>query len=66
VKSCELASGDRVLDVGDGRGTFVEHAEKQGIYVTALTLERKSEQYLRDLVQRLQLPCVVKYGDFYQ
>jgi cyclopropane-fatty-acyl-phospholipid synthase len=66
VKSCELKPGDRVLDVGGGWGAFVEHAGKQGIHVTALTLARKSEQYLKDLIERLQLPCEVKYGDFYQ
>ena len=66
VKSCELKAGDRVLDVGGGWGAFVEYAGKQGIHVTALTLARKSEQYLDDLIQRLQLPCEVKYGDFYQ
>ena len=66
VKSCGLKPGDRVLDVGGGWGAFVEHGGKQGIHVTALTLARKSEQYLKELIQRLQLPCEVQYGDFYQ
>ena len=65
VKSCGLKAGDRVLDVGGGWGTFVEHAGRQGIHVTALTLAKKSEEYLNDLIQRLQLPCKVKYRDFY-
>jgi cyclopropane-fatty-acyl-phospholipid synthase len=66
VNSCNLKPGDRVLDVGGGWGAFVEHAGKQGIHVTAITLAHHSEQYLKDLIQRLQLPCEVKYGDFYQ
>jgi len=66
VKSCGLKPGDRVLDVGGGWGTFVEYAGKQGIRVTALTLAHHSEQYLKDLIQHLQLPGEVKYGDFYQ
>ena len=66
VNSCNLKPGDRVLDVGGGWGAFVEHAGKQGIHVTAITLAHHSEQYLKDLIQRLQLPCKVKYGDFYQ
>jgi cyclopropane-fatty-acyl-phospholipid synthase len=66
VNSCNLKPGDRVLDVGGGWGAFVEHAGKQGINVTALTLARHSERFLKDLIQRLQLPCEVKFGDFYQ
>jgi len=66
VKSCELKPGDRVLDVGGGWGTFVEHAGKQGIQVTALTIARKSEEFIGNLIQRLQLPCKVIYGDFYE
>lgn len=66
IRSCNLKPGDRVLDVGCGWGAFVEHAGKQGIHVTALTLAHQSEHYLNDLIQRLQLPCEVTYGDFYQ
>lgn len=66
LKSCELKPGDRVLDVGGGWGTFVEHAGKQGIQVTALTIARKSEEFIGNLIQRLQLPCKVVYGDFYE
>ena len=66
VKDCALKPGDRVLDVGGGWGAFVEHAGKQGIHVTALTLARKSERYLGELIRRVQLPCEVKYIDFYE
>jgi cyclopropane-fatty-acyl-phospholipid synthase len=66
VKDCSLKPGDRVLDVGGGWGAFVEHAGKQGIHFTALTLARNSERFLGDLIQRLQLPCDVKYIDFYE
>ena len=66
VKSCGLKPGDRVLDVGGGWGTFVEYAGKQGIHVTALTIARKSEEFINDLIRRLQLPCKVIYGDFYE
>ena len=66
VKNCGLKPGDRVLDVGGGWGTFVEYAGKQGIHVTALTLARKSEEFINDLIRRLQLQCKVIYGDFYE
>ncbi|MGM0563999.1 MAG: class I SAM-dependent methyltransferase [Pseudomonadota bacterium] len=66
VQSCGLEAGDRVLDVGGGWGAFVEHAGKQGIRVTALTLAKESETYINDLISRLKLPCNVKFGDFYE
>lgn len=65
VQSCGMKPGDRVLDVGGGWGSFVEYAGKQGIQVTGLTLTRKSEEFINGLIQRLQLPCNVIYGDFY-
>ena len=57
VESCGLKPGDRVLDVGGGWGSFTEHAGRRGIQVTALTISHKSEQFLTDLIQRLQLPA---------
>ncbi len=66
VESCELKAGDRVLDVGGGWGTFAEHAGKQGIEVTVLTLAHKSKEFLDGLIQRLKLPCKAIYGDFYE
>lgn len=66
VESCNLKPGDRVLDVGGGWGTFVEYAGKKGINVTALTLSRQSERFLGNLIQQQQLPCNVKFIDFYE
>jgi cyclopropane-fatty-acyl-phospholipid synthase len=66
VQSCGLKAGDRVLDVGGGWGTFVEHAGKQGIQVTALTIARKSEEFIGNLIRQMHLPCKVIYGDFYE
>lgn len=64
VDSCRLQSGDCVLDVGGGWGTFMEHAGRRGIKVTSLTISRHSEEFLIDLVKRLQLPCRVLNQDF--
>ena len=64
IESCELKPGNRVLDVGGGWGAFTEHAGRRGIAVTSLTISQKSEEYLADLIQRLQLPCKVINQDF--
>ncbi|HEY5994039.1 MAG TPA: class I SAM-dependent methyltransferase [Gallionellaceae bacterium] len=66
VESCGLKPGDRVLDVGGGWGAFVEYAGRKGIQVTALTIARQSEKFINNLIQQLQLPCKVIYGDFYE
>ena len=64
VEACGLERGDRVLDVGGGWGSFTEHAGRRGIQVTALTISDQSEQFLKDLIQRLQLPARVLNRDF--
>jgi len=64
VESCGLQPGDRVLDVGGGWGAFTEHAGRQGIYVTTLTISRQSEVYLTDMIRHLRLPAKVLNQDF--
>lgn len=64
LDSCRVTAGGRVLDVGGGWGTFTEHAGRQGVQVTSLTISRESEQYLTELIQRLDLPCQVLFEDF--
>ncbi|MDH5179904.1 MAG: class I SAM-dependent methyltransferase [Gammaproteobacteria bacterium] len=66
IDNCHLKPGDRVLDVGGGWGAFVEYAGQRGIEVTALTLARQSEKFLGQLIAERNLPCEVKYQDFYR
>jgi cyclopropane-fatty-acyl-phospholipid synthase len=51
--------GDHVLEVGGGWGAFVEHAGRNGVEVTTLTLSKESERYLNGLIEREQLPARV-------
>ena len=64
IDSCHLKPGARVLDVGGGWGAFTEHAGRRGIEVTTLTISRHSEEFLKDLIRRLQLPGRVVNQDF--
>lgn len=59
IDACRLKPGDRVLDVGGGWGSFTEHAGRQGIQVTSLTISQQSKIFLTDLIAQLQLPCRV-------
>ena len=44
IEAIGAKPGDHVLEVGGGWGAFVEHAGRQGIRVTTLTLAEESEQ----------------------
>lgn len=66
LASCRVQPGDRILDVGGGWGTFTEHAGRQGIQVTSLTISHQSEQFLVDLIRQLRLPCQAIYEDFFE
>jgi len=59
IEACGIRPGWRVLDVGAGWGAFTEHAGKQGVRVTSLTISAESERYIKDLIARERLPCQV-------
>jgi cyclopropane-fatty-acyl-phospholipid synthase len=59
VKACGMYPGSRVLDIGAGWGSFTQHAGKQGICVTSLTISSESEKYVKELIARESLPCHV-------
>ncbi|MDJ1181905.1 class I SAM-dependent methyltransferase [Roseofilum casamattae] len=64
ISACRLQKGDRLLDVGGGWGALTEHAGRQGIEVTSLTISQESMSFLTDLIERLQLPCRVLQQNF--
>lgn len=59
LEAVKAKPGDRVLDIGSGWGSFVEHAGKKGIQVTSLTISRRSQEYVQKLIERENVPCQV-------
>jgi cyclopropane-fatty-acyl-phospholipid synthase len=59
IEAIGAKPGDHVLEVGGGWGAFVEHAGRQGIRVTTLTLAEESERYLQELIEKHDLPATV-------
>src|SRR5215468_785682 len=59
IEACGIKPGWRVLDIGAGWGAFTEHAGKQGVRVTSLTISAESERYVNELIAREKLPCEV-------
>src|SRR5262245_42316932 len=59
LESCGIQPGWRVLDIGAGWGAFTEHAGKRGVRVTSLTISAESERYVKELIEREELPCQV-------
>jgi cyclopropane-fatty-acyl-phospholipid synthase len=64
LNAIQAKSGDRILDIGSGWGSFVEYAGKKGIHVTSLTISKRSHEYVSDLIIREKLPCNVLLEHF--
>jgi cyclopropane-fatty-acyl-phospholipid synthase len=64
LEAVNAKPGDRILDIGSGWGSFVEYAGKQGIAVTSLTISKRSQLYVQQIIDRLNLPCKVLLEHF--
>lgn len=58
--------GDRILDIGSGWGSMVEHAGNKGIHVTSLTISKRSQQYVQQLIDEQHLSCSVLLEHFFE
>ncbi len=56
--------GMRILDIGAGWGTMLEHAGNRGIDVTSLTISEPSERYVNELIASQGLDCRVERRHF--
>jgi cyclopropane-fatty-acyl-phospholipid synthase len=66
LEAVQAKPGDRILDIGSGWGAFVEHAGKKGIHVTSLTISKRSQSYVHNLIEKQHLPCTVLQEHFYE
>jgi cyclopropane-fatty-acyl-phospholipid synthase len=66
LKAVKAKPGDSVLDIGSGWGSFIEYAGKKGIHVTSLTISKKSEAFVNNIIKRYNLPCKVLLEHFFE
>ena len=64
LNSVNAKRGDRILDIGSGWGSMVEHAGRKGIQVTSLTISQKSKEYVTRIIEQQNLPCKVLLEHF--
>lgn len=66
IEAVHATPGQRVLDIGSGWGSFVEHAGNKGIQVTSLTISQRSKEFVQHLIDQQKLPCQVLLQHFYE
>jgi cyclopropane-fatty-acyl-phospholipid synthase len=64
IDALRLGPGAQVLDMGGGWGCFVEYAGLQGIHVHSITISREQYAFVRELIEKKDLPCTVELVDF--
>ncbi len=66
IEAVHAKPGQRVLDIGSGWGSFVEHAGTKGIHVTSITISQRSQQFVQQIIDQQKLPCQVLLQHFYE
>ena len=65
LHSIKAVPGFRILDIGSGWGSFVEHAGKKGMHVTSLTISQRSKDFVQNIIDSNNLPCKVLLEHFF-
>ena len=65
LEAVRAAAGDHILEIGGGWGAFVEHACPKGMQVTSLTLSKRSESFIQNLIQNKHLNGRVLFEHFF-
>lgn len=62
----QLRSGDRLLDVGFGWGSFLRYAARRGVHVTGVTLSQHQLAFVQEnLIDREGLPAKLHHENFF-
>jgi cyclopropane-fatty-acyl-phospholipid synthase len=63
-EALDLKPGMRLLDIGSGWGGLTQYCGRRGIHVTALTIADDSYAFIKNLIERENLPAEVLLEDF--
>jgi cyclopropane-fatty-acyl-phospholipid synthase len=66
IDAVKIQPGQRVLDIGGGWGSFLEHGGKRGVHVTSLTISKESEAFMNELAGMQRLPVRVVREHLYE
>ena len=66
LRAVKARPGDRILDIGSGWGSLVEHAGKQGMHVTSITISKRSQEFVQRIIDNQKLPCTVLAEHFFE
>ena len=66
LDAVKAVPGHYILDIGSGWGSLVEHAGKKGIQVTSLTISKRSQEFVQNIIDERKIPCEVLIEHFFE
>lgn len=64
LQAVQATPGTHILEIGSGWGSLIEHAGKQGITVTSLTISERSQSFSQKVIDENALPGKVLLEHF--